>query len=162
MSTPEFVLALREKIGHAPLWMSGATAMVFTPDRERALFVRRSDNAEWTPVTGIIDPLEHPVTAAVREVREEAGVEVRVLHLVSLDTVGPMTYPNGDQASYLDIAFACEWINGDPHPADGENTEAAWFPVDAPPPMNGRFTPLFQLALQQLRGGVTSPELPER
>lgn len=161
MATPEFVVALREKVGHAPLWLSGATAMVFSPDRDRALFVRRADNAEWTPVTGIIDPLEHPVTTAVREVREETGVEARVLHLVSLNTVGPMTYPNGDHASYLDIAFACEWISGEPHPADGENTHAAWFDVEQPPPMNSRFTQLFQLTLQQLRDGVSTPELPE-
>ncbi|MET0713590.1 MAG: ADP-ribose pyrophosphatase, partial [Mycetocola sp.] len=28
MATPDFVLALREKIGTAPLWLSGVTAVV--------------------------------------------------------------------------------------------------------------------------------------
>ncbi|MCT1557023.1 NUDIX domain-containing protein [Helcobacillus massiliensis] len=160
MATPDFILALREKVGTAPLWLSGATAVVLTPQRDRALFVRRSDNGEWTPVTGIIDPLEHPARAALREIEEETGVRARVLHLVAMDTVGPMTYPNGDEASYLDLAFVCEWKAGEPHPADGENTEARWFPADQPPPMNTRFTRVYARALEQLENGVTTTDLP--
>jgi hypothetical protein len=48
------VLELRKKVGHAPLWLTGVTAVVFRGDD--VLLVRRADNAEWTPVTGIIDP----------------------------------------------------------------------------------------------------------
>ena len=54
MATPDFVLALREKIGTDPLWLPGATAVVV---RDRSvLLVRRADTGEWTPVTGIVDP----------------------------------------------------------------------------------------------------------
>lgn len=147
MATPEFVLALRERIGHAPLWMSGVTAIVLDADRRRMLAVRRADNGAWTPVTGIIDPGEEPAVAAEREVLEEAGVRCRALRLIDVRTVGPVTYPNGDVAEYLDLCFLCEYEDGDPHPADGENTEARWFPIDAPPPMNERFTEMLTIAL---------------
>jgi hypothetical protein len=45
----------------------------------------------------------------------------------------PVLYENGDRSQYIDIVFRCRWISGEPFPADGENTEAAWYPLDALP-----------------------------
>ncbi|MDN5600454.1 MAG: hypothetical protein L0G52_07965, partial [Brachybacterium sp.] len=56
IATPDFVLSLRERIGHELLWMPGVTALVLDPERTRMLAVRRADDGAWTPVTGIIDP----------------------------------------------------------------------------------------------------------
>lgn len=128
MSTPEFVLALREKIGTAPLWLSGVTAVVLRNDD--VLLVRRADTGEWTPVTGIIDPGEEPAVAAVREVEEESNVRATVERLVKVQVTEPVVYPNGDRSQYLDLVFRLRWDGGTPTPADGENTEARWFAVD--------------------------------
>lgn len=140
MAVPEFVLALREHIGHAPLWLSGVTAVVLrdSPDGSsdpQVLLVRRADDGRWTPVTGIIDPGEEPADAAARETLEEAGVAATAERLVLVHTLPPVTYDNGDQAQYLDLVFRLRWTAGDPWPADGENTEAAWFALSALPPM---------------------------
>lgn len=131
MATPDFVLALRDKIGHLPLWLSGVTAVVLRDDE--VLLVRRSDNGAWTPVTGIIDPGEHPAVAAARETLEEANIVATASALAWVDITAPVTYPNGDVSQYIDIIFRCEYVSGDPYPADGENTEVAWFPLDALP-----------------------------
>lgn len=137
MPTPDFILALRQSVGTHPLWLSGVTAVVV---RERELLlVRRSDTGEWTPVTGIIDPGEHPAVAAKREVLEEAGVEVTVDRLAAVGVTDPIVYSNGDRAQYLDIIFRCHWDSGEPYPADGENTEARWFAIDELPPMTHDF-----------------------
>jgi 8-oxo-dGTP pyrophosphatase MutT (NUDIX family) len=141
MSTPEFVLALREKVGHAPLWLTGVTAVVVRdPDAAdpEVLMVRRADNGEWTPVTGIVDPGEHPADAAVREVAEEAGVEAVPLRLARVGVTDPGVYPNGDQVQFIDFVFRLAWRSGDPHPADGENTEARWCRVSELPPVLDR------------------------
>lgn len=134
MPTPDFVLALREKIGNDPLWLSGVTAVVVNGND--ILLVRRADNGAWTPVTGIIDPGEQPATAAIREVEEEADVIASVERLVQVGVTHPVVYPNGDQSQYLDLVFRLRFESGTPHPADGENTEAAWFPIDDLPPMS--------------------------
>lgn len=147
MPTPEFVLRLREHVGHDLLWMTGVTAIVLDRERRRLLAVRRADDGQWTPVTGIIDPGEEPAAAAEREVREETGTVCRARRLIDVRTLAPMTYPNGDRAQYIDIAFVCEHIEGEPHPADGENTQARWFPVEDPPPMNARFQEVLEVAL---------------
>ena len=133
MAVPDFVLELRRHVGHAPLWLAGATAVIRDPDGRRVLLVRRADNGWWTPVTGIVDPGEHPAEAAVRESWEEAAVRIRVDRVASIGVSRMVTYANGDRAQYLDHTFACTYLDGDPHPADGENTEVRWFGVDALP-----------------------------
>ena len=133
MATPDFVLALREKIGHDPLWLMGVSAVVLR--ESSVLLVRRADNGAWTPVTGIVDPGEEPAVAAERETLEEAGVVARASGLVWVHVIPSITYANGDVSQYVDLAFRCDYVSGDPWPADGENTDAAWFDLDALPDM---------------------------
>lgn len=125
MATPEFVLTLRARIGHDPLPLVGVTAVVFR--HEKVLLGRRADNGAWQCVSGIVDPGEEPADAAVRECLEEAGVVVRATRLASVDQIPRITYANGDQVDYLDLVFRCDWMSGEPHPADGELTEVGWF-----------------------------------
>ncbi|EYT56835.1 ADP-ribose pyrophosphatase [Dietzia sp. UCD-THP] len=135
MSVPDFVLELRRHVGTAPLWLAGATAVIRDPHGARVLLVRRADNGWWTPVTGIVDPGEHPAETAVREAREEADVRIRVDRVASIGVSRMVTYANGDRAQYLDHTFACTYLDGAPHPADGENTDVRWFAVDDLPEM---------------------------
>ncbi|OUZ09699.1 hypothetical protein BHE97_09540 [Aeromicrobium sp. PE09-221] len=134
MATPDFVLELRDKIGTAPLWLCGVTAVVVKGDQ--VLMVKRADNGAWTPVTGIVDPGEHPATAAMRETLEEAGVVAQVIRLARVGVTDLVTYDNGDQTQYVDLTWRLEWRSGEPHPADGENTEARWFAARSLPPLS--------------------------
>jgi ADP-ribose pyrophosphatase YjhB (NUDIX family) len=133
VATPEFILTLREKIGTDPLWLPGSTAVVVRDDE--VLLVRRADTGEWTPVTGIVDPGEEPADTAVRETLEEAGVVAAPERLALVGVGEEIVYENGDRTQYVDLTFRLRWVSGDPHPADGENTEAGWFPLDDLPPM---------------------------
>lgn len=134
MAIPDFILALRAAVGHGPLWLSGVTAVVLRDDSQ-VLLVRRADTGAWTPVTGIIDPGEEPAVAGAREVLEESDVVAVPERLAWVHVLPPMTYDNGDRAQYLDLVFRFRYVSGTPAPADGENTDAAWFPLDALPPM---------------------------
>ncbi|MFZ4893586.1 NUDIX hydrolase [Plantibacter sp. Mn2098] len=138
MATPDFVLALREHIGNAPLWLTGTTAVVLRgldTGRPEVLLVRRSDNGAWTPVTGIIDPGEEPAVAAEREVLEETSITAVAERLAIVQVLPPNVYDNGDVTQYIDITFRCRYVSGEPYPADGENTETGWYPLDALPEM---------------------------
>ena len=127
MPTPDFVLDLRRHIGTRPLPLVGVTAVIL---RDGDLLLgRRSDNGRLTPITGIVDPGEEPADAAVREAEEEAGVRIRVDRLAWVHQIPRVTYANGDQSDYLDLTFACTWIDGEPEPVDGEMTEVGWHPV---------------------------------
>jgi 8-oxo-dGTP pyrophosphatase MutT (NUDIX family) len=130
---PDFILSLRAKIGHDLLWLPAVTAVVL--HEGTVLLVRRADDGSWSPVTGIVDPGEHPARAAAREVLEETGVACRVQTLVWVGVTEPVVHVNGDRAQYLDHTFRCGYLGGDPHPADDESIEAAWFPLDDLPDM---------------------------
>ncbi len=135
MATPDFILALREQLGHATLWLPGVTAVVLRGEEE-VLLVRRADDGTWTPVTGICDPGEHPAETAVRESREETGVECEVELLAWVGVTPVIEYPNGDRVQYVDHTFRCRYLGGDAHVADDESSEVRWFPVDGLPPMD--------------------------
>jgi 8-oxo-dGTP pyrophosphatase MutT (NUDIX family) len=124
MPIPDFITEIRALVGHHLLWLPGVTAVVRRDDR--ILLVQRADNGAWTPVTGIPEPGEEPAVAAVREVLEETGVVVRVHRLASTWVHGPVTHANGDLATYLDLTFACTWLEGEAHVADDESRDVAW------------------------------------
>jgi len=132
MPTPEFIVSLREKIGHEQLWLSGITAVVQRADGD-VLLVRRADSGRWTCVAGIIDPGEEPADAAEREVLEEAGIVAVAERLAWVHVLPPTQWENGDRAQFLDLVFSCRFVSGDPEPVDGENTDAGWFALDALP-----------------------------
>ena len=145
MAIPAFVTSLRAKVGADPLWLPGVTAVVRRGDE--VLLVRRADNGRWAPVTGILDPGEEPAACAVREAREETGVEIRVDRLAAVGAVPEVTYPNGDRAAYLDVAFACTWLSGEAHVADDESTDVAWVHRTELPAMSRTMTARIEAAL---------------
>lgn len=144
MPVPDFVLRMREKIGHDPLWLPGVTAVVLRGTD--VLLVRRSDNGAWAPVTGIVDPGEHPAIAATREVYEETGVRCAVETLAWVNVTDPVVHVNGDQAQYLDHTFRCRYLKGEPYPADDESLEARWFPIAELPEMRGSLLDRIEIA----------------
>lgn len=147
---PEFVLALREKIGgEHPLWLPGVTAVVRRGDQ--VLLVRRSDNGRWTPVTGIVDPGEEPAVAAAREALEETGTRIRVDRLASTSAHPELRHANGDVAAYLDLTFACTWLEGEAHVADDESSDVRWFPVGSLPEMSEVMLARIEAALSDER-----------
>ncbi len=170
MPTPEFILDLRKRIGHDPLWLPGVTAVVVKPvgpdaavwEVPEVLLVRRADDGQWTPVTGIVDPGEEPHVAAVREVVEETGLHVQVEALLGVGAVGPVEYPNGDVTSYMDTTMRCSVVDpedatpGDeshfePRVADDESTAVGWYPISQLPPMQPRFRLVIADAVAQMK-----------
>ncbi len=153
MPTPPFILDLRSRIGHAPLWLMGANALIL---RGRdVLLVRRRDTGEWAPVSGIVDPAEHPASTAVREAMEEAGVVIEVERLLWTVVTDVITYANGDVTQYLDHGFRCRWVSGEARVGDEESSDVAWFPVDAlPTPRQTRLDAMVRVALEDPRDVV--------
>ena len=139
MATPEFILKLREKIGHDLLWLIGITAYV-EDDEGRLLLGRRSDTGEWALVYGINEPGEEPADTVIREVKEETGVDVVPVALAGVKAGSQMTvYANGDQTQYLDLLFMCRLAEGGcgaPFVGDDESLEVGWFaPDELPEPL---------------------------
>lgn len=145
MATPDFVLTLRKRIGHDPLWLPGVTAVVFNAEGE-VLLGRRADNGKWALITGMLEPGEDAGPGALREVEEEAGVIAEIEHLIHVGADGPITFPNGDVCSFLNLSFSCRYVSGTARVNDDESTEVGWYALDALPPLSERHRMLIGLA----------------
>ena len=108
-----FIRRLRELIGNELLVLPSA-AVLPRDDRGRVLLVRLIDSGLWATIGGAIEPDESPQEAALREAEEEAGVRLKLGPI--LDVLGGpeyrLTYPNGDQASYVVTVFDATIIGG--------------------------------------------------
>jgi ADP-ribose pyrophosphatase YjhB (NUDIX family) len=145
MPIPEFVVEMRRLIGQREMWLPGVTAVVRRGDD--VLLVRRADNGQWTPITGILEPREEAAVGAAREVLEETGVTARIDRLAATSVHGPVTHANGDLATYLDLTFACTWVAGEARVADDESQDVAWVHRDALPEMSATMRERIELGL---------------
>lgn len=132
--------------------------VIIIKDGKTLLAQRKSHKAlggrQWGSAGGHVELGETPAQAAVREAREELGIEVGNLRfLICLDEQW-----NGDN-HYVDFIFLADIISGDPKPMELEAVEAVgWFPLDDLP------TPLFapvQMALKAIKSGKHYEEFKE-
>ena len=86
----------------------GAGVLVFARDTGRYLFLRRVDDGLWDFPGGLVDPLEKPEPAMIRELEEETGYAGEILEYREPFVV--YRRPSGHTAHYV----------LDPAPADAE------------------------------------------
>ena len=152
MPIPPYIAALREKIGHDPLLVLGASGIVWD-GAENLLLIRRSDNARWALPGGMMEPGESIAECLVREVHEETGVEVEPVRLVGIysdPTYGHVILDNGDELYVVIAAFECRVFGGTPRPDGEESLEVAYFsPGDLP----ASLAPVHRIRIQDARAG---------
>jgi ADP-ribose pyrophosphatase YjhB (NUDIX family) len=94
------------------------------------LLIRRSDNDNWAVPGGAIDLGESMVQAAVRETREETGIECEVTGLVGIytDPRHVMLYTsNGEVRQEFSIVLTGRATGGEPRGSE-ESSEVRWVP----------------------------------
>jgi 8-oxo-dGTP pyrophosphatase MutT (NUDIX family) len=74
------------------------TVSGFIFNRDEVLLIRHKKLNLWLPVGGHVDPSEIPDDAMIREAKEEAGLNVRVLHY-------PYSFKGLDEVSKLGVPF---------------------------------------------------------
>ena len=154
MSIAAHIARLRAAVGH-DLLLLPSVSVVPVDQAGRILLVRHAGHHDgWGVLGGAIDVGESPGEAAVREAREEIGVEVQLVRL--LDVLGgpdyEVAYPNGDRAAYVTTVYEAMIIDGSPAPADGELEDVAWFaPGELPGLRLSRFTRALLTATRYLR-----------
>ena len=94
---------------------------------DEVLLIRRGTPprlGEWSLPGGRIEPGEGARAAALRELREETGVEARLIGLI--DVVDGL-FPEAGR-HYVLIDFVAEWIGGEPVAGD-DAAEARFVPM---------------------------------
>lgn len=94
----------------------------------RLLLIRRTDNDNWALPGGGQDPGESIVDCAIRETREETGIDCEITGLVGIYT-NPrhvIEYTSdGEVRQEFSIVFTARSIGGEPTPS-GESSDVRW------------------------------------
>lgn len=106
-----------------------AVTVFVTDSRNRVLLIRRTDNGLWAIPGGAQDFGEYIAETAVRETKEESGVDIRVAGVVGIytDPKHVMSYSDGEVRQQFSICFRGEYLGGSPTPSS-ESSEVRWVP----------------------------------
>ncbi len=102
--------------------------VVVANDAGELLMIRRTDNDNWAVPGGAIDLGELVVQAAVRETREESGIECEITGLVGIysDPKHVLLYmSNGEVRQEFSIVLTARPLSGQPTPSS-ETSEVRW------------------------------------
>ncbi|WP_433119297.1 NUDIX domain-containing protein [Micromonospora sp. CA-246542] len=129
MAISAHLARLRAVIGPELIQLPSVSVLV-VDENGRLLLVRHTGSPDrWGVPGGAVEIGESPAQAAVREVREEIGVQIGRLRL--LDVLGgtdyEVTYSNGDQVAYVTAVYEAVIVDGTPAPDQEEICELGWF-----------------------------------
>lgn len=122
----------RERLGRELGYITpkvGAHAAIFDPEG-RLLLVQRTDDGRWCLPCGWVEPNESPLETAVRETREETGIEVRPLRLIGVYT--RRAHSGHGPHSAVAIGYLCEVAGGSPQPTHEVQALQYWRIEDVP------------------------------
>lgn len=104
-----------------------------TNDAGQLLLIRRSDNDNWALPGGAVDLGESLAQAAIRETREESGIDCEITGLSGIytDPGHVMLYTsNGEVRQEFSIVLAARATGGKPTPSS-ETSEVHWAVLDS-------------------------------
>ena len=131
MPMSPYIARLRSLVGNELLQLP-SVATLCRDDQKRVLLVRQADSGRWGTPGGAIEPGESPEEAAIRETREETGLDV-VLNGLRRALGGPeyrITYSNGDLVSFVALVYDATVVGGEATPDGEETTDVAWFSLE--------------------------------
>ncbi|MCA9836714.1 MAG: NUDIX hydrolase [Trueperaceae bacterium] len=123
----DYIKTIRSLVGHYPLILISAMVLIIN-DKNELLFQERMSTGAWHLPGGFMEPGEKIEATAIREAKEETGLDVHDLSLFGVFS-GPefhWTYPNGDEVYNVTVAFICRNFTGELS-ADGEEGKSVKF-----------------------------------
>ena len=117
--------------GPKPNSMVPSVNVVVTSDSDEILLIRRSDNDNWAIPGGAIDLGESMTQAAIRETKEESGIDCEITGLVGIytDPKHVILYTsNGEARQEFSIVLTGRPVGGEPTPSS-ESSEVRWVPA---------------------------------
>lgn len=130
----DYIKWLRSKVGHEKVILVFAGGCLFD-EAGRVLLQKRGDSNKWGFPGGAIELGETPEDAAIRELKEETGLDVAIDSLIGIYTDSDMKYPNGDNAQSIAIVYKLKALSGELICDDKETVDLKYFDVDKLPEM---------------------------
>ena len=120
----DYIHELRKITGPRKLILNCAGAVIVRDDR--ILLQRRTDNGKWGLIGGLLEMNETYEEAALREIREETGLEVALDSFLGIFHNHDMVWGNGDAAHVIAAMYTARIVSGEPR-IDEESYELRFF-----------------------------------
>lgn len=129
-----YIKKVRKKFGHDALILNYAGCIIFD-NAGRLLLQKRSDCNQWGFLGGMVEFGESVEEAAVREVKEESGLDVKVNSLYGVYSKYFAEYTNRDKVQPIVHLFKAEIIGGALIDRNDETLELKFFELNDIPPL---------------------------
>ena len=132
MDNKNYIQWIRSKVGHEKIMLVHAGGCILNENGE-ILLQRRGDCNMWGLPGGTVELEETPQMAAIREVKEETGLDVEIGKLIGIYTDFNVVCPNGDQFQSILIAYELSIVGGELFCDKEETLELNWFELKKAP-----------------------------
>jgi ADP-ribose pyrophosphatase YjhB (NUDIX family) len=112
----------------APNSVVPSTTAFVLDDRDRVLLIRRTDNGDWALPGGAHDLGEFIAETAIRETKEESGIDIEITGIVGIytDPGHLIEYNDGEVRQQFSICFRGKQTGGTPA-VSAESSQVVWF-----------------------------------
>ncbi len=110
----DYVKYIRNRVGHDTINLTGVNVLIINPNNQILLQRRGTFPYKWGLVGGITELGESLEETAVREAKEETGLQVKELNLLGT-TSGEkclIEFPNGDKAYFISVGYFTKSFSG--------------------------------------------------
>ncbi len=156
LPSAEVKARLGRELGHITPKVGGDAA-IFN-DAGEVLLMERSDGTGWCMPCGWVEPNERPADAAVRETREETGLEVVARRLVGVFSGAAGT--KDSLHSLVAVVHLCEGVGGE-LALSHEGVGLRYWALDEVPKWHGHHERMARAAYAMWLSGGTAPSVSE-
>lgn len=126
----DYIKFIRSKVGHSKVFIPCAS--VFLINKENKVLVEtRADNGMKAFPGGCQELEESNRMTAIREMKEETGLDIKIIKPLGMVERFNFSWPNGDQAHTLTFCYFARLKNEDEIPfiGDKESTKLEWMEI---------------------------------
>ena len=146
-----YVKRIRKYLGNQKIILNAAGGIVIKDNK--ILLQRRADNDKWGFPGGLLEMNETYLDAAIREIKEETGLDVIANYFLGIFHNHNMEWNNNDKAHVISAIYVFEIVGGSLE-KDFESNELKFFSVDEMPEL---FAEDHMLAFNAYLNGIRYP-----
>ena len=131
----DYVKYIRGKVGQDSINLTGVNILIINKENQILLQKRGTFPYKWGLIGGITELGESLETTAVREAKEESGLDIKGLELLGT-TSGKdcfIEFPHGDKAFFITIGYVCKSYSGELKIDNFETKDLSFFSYEQLP-----------------------------
>lgn len=131
----DYIQWIRSKVGHETIILNFSGACIVNEKGEILLQRRSKTENIWGLPGGAVELGESIEEAAIREVKEETGLDIKVDYLLGVYSKYFTEYPNGDKAQSICYCFKATAVSGNLKIENKETFDLQFFDQKNIPPL---------------------------